>query len=570
MGQSIQCDSLLAAGDTREGIKCLEAAYNKRPQEDAYEALLDGYLFVADSASAFRLARKQSQKFGAARPAYTIDYVVLAERLKKRSPGLEPVEDAVRRNPFNVRAAAQRLEKYGLRREAIDLYLLAEQVNPRVGTAFDRGQLHAQLGEYYEQYDAYLSAVDQNPGYLANVKARVLQNLSDNPLDTHNDAVKKVLYDRVRKNPKNATYEGLLIWVLRQEKSYDRAFRYLKAKGKRGELPVGQLLQLGLEATENERFDVAEEVFDELLADRAALESRGALGTVLLAAAKNYLGAGKGIGHLLKSYPLGRCKNCFEWELWSAEFQFKQTFSIENEAPLDTLLHHAAQLRQLYPRDEQQAGSYFSMGNAYLLYGYYEDALLEFARAEALYGDDERGDQARLQRAMCAFYSGDILWSKTQLEVLLASATKRIANDALENALLIAANSVEDTALEGLNLIRIPMLMEAQGLLDSALTEYNRLEKLIIAHELYDDMLYKKGRVLMKLGKWSMAEEAFRRLQKAAGDGMWKEEGHFYAARCAVNNQSDNAAELLEFYLLNYPAGLYVEQARKLYRNFAQ
>ena len=56
--------------------------------------------------------------------------------------------------------------------------------------------------------------------------------------------------------------------------------------------------------------------------------------------------------------------------------------------------------------------TYHAFGDALLSSGYYEDAMLEFGRAESMLGDSEQGDQSRLSRAMCAFYSGDLPWAK--------------------------------------------------------------------------------------------------------------------------------------------------------------
>jgi tetratricopeptide (TPR) repeat protein len=147
---------------------------------------------------------------------------------------------------------------------------------------------------------------------------------------------------------------------------------------------------------------------------------------------------------------------------------------------------------------------------------------------------------------MCAFYSGDIDWAKTQLEVLLQSTSKEIANDALENALLIAANTVEDTLFEGLQLLRIPMLLEVMNKNEEALLAYEKAERVLLANEVYDDLLYKKGRIQLKLGKFNDAANTFLVLQGAAGEGMWKEESFFYYAKCLYNLKDDNAQQATE------------------------
>ena len=58
-------------------------------------------------------------------------------------------------------------------------------------------------------------------------------------------------------------------------------------------------------------------------------------------------------------------------------------------------------------------------------------------------------------------------------------------------------------------------------------------------------------------------------VQKAAGEGMWKEDALFYAAKCRFELEQSEAQVALEGYLLSYPAGLYFDQARTMYRTLA-
>ena len=276
------------------------------------------------------------------------------------------------------------------------------------------------------------------------------------------------------------------------------------------------------------------------------------------------------ISALSDRYPIGICEACFEWERYRATFLFEQ-----GKVPADSLqslLEYEStltQLRERYPRKFQRGLTHLSQGEANLRLGYFDDALMEFARAETLLEDSDEGDMARLKKAMCAFYGGDIPWAKTQLEVLLQSTSKSIANDALENALMISANSVEDTLMEGLGLIRIPMLLEAQGKTSKAIEKYKALKKVLIAHELYDDVCLKLGKLYLDGAQWEAALAEFSLVQQAAGEGMWKEDALFFAAMCRFELKQSEAQLALEQYLLNYPAGLYFEQARTMYRTLA-
>ena len=564
------CDSLMIKRQFDAAAVCLEKLHSENPVGPTYEKLLETYLVLEDTGKVFKLARKQSRTFGQSKPAYYVDYWHFSLTLGRRGPDFSVLENLTRSNPFSVRASAQQLENYNYIEEAIGLYQIAEATQPNVRTAFERGQLHAQLGQYEAQYEAYLLAARQNSGYLSSIKMRIANNLSKDPNGVHNSAVKKVLYAAVKKAP-DPLVEQLLLFVLRQEGSFDRAFTFMRSKYD-GNASIQPFLQVLREAREANADDVAVEIGNFLLTQKTALSQQRATNSVLLELGKCHEKTKNraAIFKLSEEYPIGACNACFEWERFRATFLFEQSTAAEDS--LQQLLSYEstlAQLRERYPRKFQRGLTHLSQGEANLRFGYFDDALMEFARAEALLEDSDQGDIARLKKAMCAFYGGDIPWAKTQLEVLLQSTSKSIANDALENAFMISANSVEDTLMEGLGLIRIPMLLEAQGKTSAAIANYKALKNTLIVHELYDDVCLKLGKLYVESAQWEAALAEFSLVQQAAGEGMWKEDAIFYIAKCRFELEETGAQSALEDYLLNYPAGLYFDQARTMYRTLA-
>ena len=564
------CDSLMIKRQFDAAAVCLEKLHTENPVGPAYQKLIEAYLILADTGKVFKLARKQSKVYGQSKPAYYVDYWHFSQTLGRRGPDFSTLENLTRSNPFSARASAQQLVKYNYIQEAIELYKIAEAVQPNVRTAFERGQLHAELGQYEAQYEAYLLAAQQNSGYLKSIKARIANNLSDDPKGIHNTAVKKVLYNAIKKSPDPLTAQ-LLLFVLRQEGSFDRAFSFMQSRYD-GSTSIQPFLQVLREAREANADDVAEEIGNFLLTQKTALSQQRGTNTVLLELGKCHEKTKNhaAIFELSEDYPIGACIACFEWERYRATFLFEYTTATEDS--LQQLLSYEstlAQLRERYPRKFQRGLTHLSQGEANLRMGYFDDALMEFARAETLLEDSDEGDVARLNKAMCAFYGGDIPWAKTQLEVLLQSTSKSIANDALENALMISANSVEDTLMEGLGLIRVPMLLEAQGKTTKAIAGYKALKNALIVHELYDDVCLKLGKLYVESAQWESALAEFSLVQKAAGEGMWKEDAIFFIAKCRFELKETEAQSALEDYLLNYPAGLYFDQARTMYRTLA-
>jgi len=562
------CDTLVTQGKYVEAIYCLEAHYTANPQGPSYEKLLDVYLLNTDTSGALKLVRRQSKQYGAARPQYTVDYWVLSKKLGKRGPSWEDIELQVVKNPYSSRAVARVLEKYGLLKEAVGLYELAEQRQPKLNVSFEKAQLYAQLGEIDDQYTAYLKAIDENRGYLNSIKQRITQNIGDDEAGAHAEAAKKALISRIQAGGNTDIFESLLLFIYRELGEYERAFRWLKAKAKNDDFRANELINIARDARDIENYWLASQVYDFIIYSHPRSIRDGWLNQAL----KEQLAVLSRIdpvkaNALVSDFSGNECGNCFSWELAREEYNI-QRLPIDSTAALGyaSIMEN---LRNSYPQPLFQGLTYKSYAGVLQILGKFDQALIEFARAETLLGDSKEGDQSRLARAMCAFYDGDIAWAKTQLEVLLKSTSKEIANDALENALLIAANSVEDTSYEGLQIIRKPMLLEIMGQKEAALMAYEQAQKVLIANEVYDDLLLKKGKLELELALDKNAANTFLILQNAAGEGMWRQEAYFYYGKALFNLKDPKAEQAVEDYLLKFPNGFYTEKARAMYRTFS-
>ena len=565
--KGVPCDSLLAVSALAEAIECLEDRHEENPTGPAYEKLLQAYLLNEDSVSATKLAKRQAKAHGQMRPQYYVDYWHLSKSLDRRGPDYLVIENLTRSNPFSVRATVQQLERYGYVQEGIDLYLLAEAEKPQINVAYERALLHAQLGQYELQYLAYLQALQQNRGYLATIEAKIAQNLSFDESGIHSRTVKKVLLDALKRGA-NPLFEQLYLFVLRQEGNFSQAITYLKASSKQGPLAVEPLIEIAQECVELGEHPLAQDALEFLLSNAQELRYGGRLEYVLVQLAQSYVASNLNdeFQQLSSQYPMGSQRGVFQWELYRESQQFK-SLSKSPEA-LSTYSENLALLRDMYPAGKQRGLVYLAEADAKRSYGQFDEALMDYARAEQLLGDSEEGDQARLEKALCALYRGDITWAKTQLEVLLKSTSKTIANDAMEYALLISANTVEDTLMEGLQLMKEALLLEAQWEYSQALEQYESLLNILIAHELYDDILLKLGRLHAQLGQYAQAREYFIQLEAVSKGGMWLEEGIYFAAKMSALLKSESAALELEDYLVEYPNGLYTEEARQFYRTF--
>jgi tetratricopeptide (TPR) repeat protein len=263
---------------------------------------------------------------------------------------------------------------------------------------------------------------------------------------------------------------------------------------------VEPLIEIAQECVELGEHPLAQDALEFLLSNAQELRYVGRLEYVLVQLAQSYVASNLNdeFQQLSSQYPMGSQRGVFQWELYRESQQFKGL--PKSPETLSAYSKNLALLRDMYPAGKQRGLVYLAEADAKRSYGQFDEALMDYARAEQLLGDSEEGDQARLEKALCALYRGDITWAKTQLEVLLKSTSKTIANDAMEYALLISANTVEDTLMEGLQLMKEALLLEAQWEYSQALVQYESLLNILIAHELYDDLLLRLGRLHAQLG----------------------------------------------------------------------
>src|SRR5690606_21660164 len=71
------------------------------------------------------------------------------------------------------------------------------------------------------------------------------------------------------------------------------------------------------------------------------------------------------------------------------------------------------------------------LGDYYVLAGKIWDASLTYSQVDKEFREDMLGEEARFRNAKLAYYRGDFEWAQAQLNVLKASTSELIANDAM-------------------------------------------------------------------------------------------------------------------------------------------
>jgi len=163
---------------------------------------------------------------------------------------------------------------------------------------------------------------------------------------------------------------------------------------------------------------------------------------------------------------------------------------------------------------------------------------------------------------------GDFEWATDQLEVLKASTSELISNDALRLSLLI-----QDVL--GIDSNEVPLKMYARGdffmfknQLDSASAVFDSIISGFQGHELIDDAWFAKAQIEAKKSDYQKAIEFYQKIFTDYRYGILADVSLFEAARIYEEKlkSPEKAKELYEKLITEYPDSVYIVEARKRFR----
>ena len=378
-------------------------------------------------------------------------------------------------------------------------------------------------------------------------------------------------------------YLKLLSWFYLINNDYESAFIQIKALDRKLNKDGEELLSLGLTALNNNDFNIAIMCFDEVLESTHSMERNFKAKNLRLKAIKNKLTSGTRI----TTKELEELKSNF-LQILSQLDQASNSFSITKRK--HELLKELADLEAYYLRDVNSAKVH--LNNAMNLKGIREkskaqlklqladflvlenniwEASLMYIQIEKQFKNDPIGHIAKFKNAQVYYFAGEFDWCQAQLEVLKASTSKLIANDALELSVLITDNYNMDTSEKAMKLFSYGDMLSNQYKFKEALTVYDSVFENFKDHSLSDDILLRKAKVLINMHQYDSAIFQLNLLEKNYPNSILIDNVLFLIATTYEDKLGD--LELAKSYyrkiLFNYPGSLYVVDARNRFRKLS-
>ncbi|ALO14763.1 tol-pal system protein YbgF [Salinivirga cyanobacteriivorans] len=457
---------------------------------------------------------------------------------------------------------------------AEEVYLEGAKQNRHYKFNYELANVYYYQRNYPKMIDAYLELLAVNDQYLNTVKNRLNHAVYSDTDDTLTELLKDRLLLMSQKHSGRDVFNELLIWAHLHDDEFQQALVQVKALDRRNNENGSRIIDITQKALKNNQYDVvaqgAEYVMGKgksgsyyILARHLYLKSRFSQveeGIIyeqaeMLRLAQKYqqaINESRPGARLLPFYTdLTRLYAFYMHQVDSALYWVKK----------------AANLPQLSIMDENKVK--ILEADVKLVDGQIFDATLIYAAVERDLKNNPIGFEAKLKKALMAFYQCDFQWALGQVDVLKASTSKLIANDAAELSLQISENQTEDsvqTALCRFAKARLAMHQHqdivAIKILDSLITKYPN-------HPVLDDVLMNKAELLRDRGNYKEAASLYMRVFEEFAQEPFAAEAGFHAAILFEEQlkKETRAFDIFKTLLKNYPMSIYQPTVRKHIRS---
>lgn len=541
-----------------------------------YIRLLNCYLELDEHKNAEKLVKRQIKKH-AYELEYWTDLAYVYKHAGEEIKSKQTNEKALKMlSPSNeqIIGLANGFLKYRETDFAIETYLKGRKLLK--GTYpfnFELAEVYNQQGNTEAMLEEYLGLIEYQKSYLQSVQNALQTALSPDEDGKKKALLKSLLIQRIQKKPDATIYPEMLIWVYIQENNFSGAFIQAKAIDRRRKESGKRIESLAKLSTENKDYETAIKCYKYLITKGSD--------------SYYYITSKIDLVDVYNQKITGN-NNYSQEDLKDLENLYTSTITeLGKTSSTSTLLRGLAHLKAFYMHDTDEAiellqevlsmaslkphsraKSKIELADIYLFVDEIWEASLLYSQVEKDFKHDKLGEEAKFKNARISFYTGDFEWCKTQLNVLKASTSKLIANDAMQLSILITDNIGIDTTQAPLLLYSKADLLAYQNKHLEAMKMLDSLQKWYPFHTIADDILYKRYQINYKQKKFEEAAKNLEDIIDKHGEDILADDA-VYNLALLNDYQFDNkekAAELYKKIMFDYQSSIYVVDSRKRFR----
>lgn len=564
-------------GDYEKAALYYDKLYRKQATVYYYEQLSKSYMALKRYDDAEKLAKDQLRRSGG-EPRFMVDLGVIYRAQGDEDRGRQQFEKALKNmkaDPSGIRNLANAFTKVNEFDHALAAYERGQKLlkDNAYNFYYEIANLYAAKNDLTGMIGNYMDLLAVNPSYLQSVQNGLARYLDFSAKDARSDVLRTELLRRIQKDPQNTLFQEMLIWTYLQQKDLGSAFVQSKAMDKRFNEGGQRLMDLGDIAVTNKDWATATKCYGYVVA----------LGPDV----PNYLQARLGLVKAMDARVLAQAEPPRP-ELEELQRTYETALTELGRMPSNArLMSGLAHLKAYYLNDvpaavvlleeaiampgldpQKQAQLKLELGDIHVLEGDIWEASLLYSQVDLDFKQEILGHEARLRNAKVSFYAGDFLWSKAQLDVLKASTSKLIANDAMELSLLITDNLGPDSNTVPLSFFSRAQLLSFQHRFDESLRTLDSLDTEFPQHSLGDDILYERYRIAYARHQYPEAAAYLEKVLELYPNDILVDNAMFDLGKLYENelNDKEKAKGWYEKLLFEQSGSIFVPDARDRFR----
>ena len=454
---------------------------------------------------------------------------------------------------------------------ALEVYEKSSKINNLFSYDLQRAQLYGLLGENEMMVNQYLNFLLNNPNQKKVVFSNIQRFLDNNGIKDFNNTnlVKRSLLNIIKKYPDRYDFNEMLIWLFMQNQQYKLALQQVISLDRRNQNSLSKIFEITEKLLDLEKFKLAIEGLDYII-------SKGFNSELYITSHINKLYAEtkilnnnnedlEPINSKYNSVINEVGKNSYSILLLSNYAHFK-AFYMKNLEDAKIILEDAMKITNADPTEIAECKIQYA--DIMLLSGNIWDALLFYSQVEKDFKENPIGHTAKFKRAKIAYYKGDFTWAQAQLDVLKASTSKLISNDAMDLSLLISDNYNLDTIDQPMMQFARADLLFFQQKYDEAILTFDSILTLFNGHDLSDEIYFRKYKIFSAKND---TESSVKMLEKIINDFSYEiliDDALYSIAKIYENKYNDNA-KAMDYYqkiILDHEGSIYASEARNRFR----
>jgi len=415
----------------------------------------------------------------------------------------------------------------------------------------------------------YINALSVSPAMLPQAEAD-LASVFDGNSDYL--ILQTILLKKLQKEPDNDTFTQLLTWQYIQRREFDMALRQLVAQNKRLKQNDAAIFSLANTFLSNDAYPSAIKAYEYLLAkgpqNEYYLPSRiqlidtkyqlllqGAYEKTAIAELADQYQA------LIKEFG-SSTQTLFAMTRWAN----LQAYYLNAPSKAEEALENALKVSNLNPMEAGRIK--LSLGDIYILNNEPWEAFLIYEQVAKKFENQDIGNEARFRSAKLSFYQGNFAYAKAQADVLKASTSQLIANDALNLSLLLSDNLQSPADSSALKMYADAEMLQFRNLAEKALAKLDSINIAFPGNSLSDDVQMSKANIYIKKHNYALAAPVLQNLISQHPESLWADDALFILAGLYQDHlaQPEEAKKLYQKLISDFPGSMYTIEARKFYR----